>query len=370
MACNTPFRLYKVTTFAGGHQVPLVVSWPARLTARRDLVRAQYAHVTDVLPTLVDLLGLTMPTERAGLPAEPFAGASFVSTLDDPEAPSTHRDQHYECVGNRAFYRDGWEVVTFRRPRVPFRDERWQLFHLAEDPTQVHDLADDQPERVAALTSAWEEAAWANQVFPLHEGTGIKEWLRPAHEAALALPVRIVRGTPTLERYRSSMLIAGRSFRVVIEWAYARGNQGVLVAHGGQEAGYVLYVEDDTLHLVHNAYGRTRSTPPVPLPASSEEVVLDVAAPGGGRWDIGLEVDGEHAGEATGFVQLARFLPFEGIDVGIDRRSPVSWDLWTRHGCFPFTGDLSAVTYQPGELAPDAPSRLLEAALEIGLALD
>ena len=62
----------------------------------------------------------------------------------------------------------------------------------------------------------------------------------------------------------------------------------------------------------------------------------------------------------------AAMAPFEGIDVGIDRRSPVSWELYERHGPFPFTGQLHAVTYIPGELAPDAGSRFVDLVRELG----
>lgn len=370
MACNTPFRLYKITTFNGGHQVPFIVSWPARLAGRNQVVRRQYVHITDVLPTLVDLIGLTRPTERNGLAADTLAGSSFTATLEDPEAPSAHTEQYYECIGNRAYYRDGWDVVTFRQPLTPFSAERWQLYHVAEDPSQCRDVADQHPERVEELTKAWEQAAWDNQVFPLYEGGMISSLFRPEREAELSQPVRLTAETPTLERYRSSKLIAGRSFQIVVDWDYQRGDEGVLVAHGGQEAGYVLYVEEEALHFVQNAFGSPRRLAAVALGDSSAQVVVDVTAPGGGVWEIGLVVDGERRTGGGGFAQFAAFLPFEGIDIGIDRRSPVSWELYQNHGAFAFTGRLGAVSYFPGDLAPDAAPRLLEQALAAGFSLE
>jgi arylsulfatase A-like enzyme len=353
MACNTPFRLYKITTYNGGHQVPFILSWPARLAERDQVVRRQYVHITDVLPTLVDLIGLTAPTERNGLAADALAGISFTSTIEDAEALSTHTEQYYECIGNRAYYRDGWDAVTFRQPRTPFSAERWQLYNVAQDPTQCHDVADQHPDRVEELAKAWDQAAWDNQVFPLDDGSAIKFLWRPDHEAELARPVTLRAGTPTLERYRSSLLIFRRSFRVLVDWRYRRGDAGVLVAHGGQEAGYVLYVEDDRLHfLLRDEYGTDRTPDPVALADTSGQVILDVHAHGGTKWDITLIVDRVRAATAADFLAPAGFLPFEGIDVGIDRRSPVSWELYERRGCFPFSGDLRSVTYRPGEHAP------------------
>jgi arylsulfatase len=80
-----------------------------------------------------------------------------------------------------------------------------------------------------------------------------------------------------------------------------------------------------------------------------------------------VSVDGTARGRLDGLPQLFGMAPFEGIDVGIDRRSPVSWELFERFGPFPFTGRLHAVTYTPGEPAPDAPERLLPAMREAGL---
>jgi arylsulfatase A-like enzyme len=369
MACNTPFRLYKVSTVAGGHQVPMVLSWPARLAPENQPVRWQYSHVTDVLPTLVDWIGLAPLTGRQGRTAEPLHGASLRQVIEDPEARTVHPRQHYECMGNRALYDDGWEVLTVRTALTPFSEDEWQLYHTAQDPTQVHDLAGDQPARVAELVAKWEEDAWANQVYPLDEGNRLKYYYRPDLDDQFAEQVRIPRGTPTLERWRSSQLIAGRSFRVVVDWDYRRGDQGVLVAHGGQESGYALYVEGNELVFVHNNCGDLRLLS-TPVPDRCREVVLDVAAPGGGRWDVTLLTDGNVRGTCGALRQFAGFLPFNGIDVGRDSRSPVDWQLAQRHGPFTFTGELKAVTYAPGALAPDARQHRLEEARQIGLALE
>jgi arylsulfatase len=64
---------------------------------------------------------------------------------------------------------------------------------------------------------------------------------------------------------------------------------------------------------------------------------------------------------------LGAMAPFEGIDVGVDRRSPVSWDLYERKGVFAWSGRLHAVTYTPGEPAPDAGTRFLDLLREMGL---
>jgi len=82
---------------------------------------------------------------------------------------------------------------------------------------------------------------------------------------------------------------------------------------------------------------------------------------------VQLVVGGEMTGSRAGLTMLGAMAPFEGIDVGIDRRSPVSWSRYEQHGPFRFSGSLTAVTYTPGEPAPDAGSAFVDLLREMGL---
>ena len=101
----------------------------------------------------------------------------------------------------------------------------------------------------------------------------------------------------------------------------------------------------------------------------SERIRVEVTAPGGWRWNVRVLVGAEDrcVGEASDLLMLGAMAPFEGVDVGIDRRSPVWWELYEQHGPFPYTGHLTAVTYTPGERAPDAGTRFVELLREIGM---
>ncbi|MCU1592610.1 MAG: arylsulfatase family protein [Frankiales bacterium] len=356
MASGTPFRLYKINTHAGGHSVPMILTGPDIAPGE---VRRQFAHVTDVLPTLLDLLDLQRPTERQGKPLKPLAGASFGPAIASPEAASTHPEQHYEMVGHRGYYRDGWEIVTLHQPLTPIAESEWELYDLVSDPTEMRDLAAEHPEKVAELSALWEQAARENQVYPIDEGAGVKFLVRPERSDVFSEPVTILPGTPTLERWRSQQLIANRSFRVTVsihEWG-----TGTLVAHGDQGGGYVLYVSYGEVCLAHNdGRGHTKLVAGAVDSASVVEAVF--TAPGGGTWSVVLLADGVEVGAGEGLTLLFPMAPFQGIDVGIDRKSPVVWE----RGPSPFTGTIDRVTYLPGALAPDSPAAILPMLRELG----
>ncbi len=366
MASNTPFRLYKINTHAGGHSVPLILHWPNgdHGIGRRD----QWSHVTDLLPTLCELAGVERPAERDGVVLQPLDGTSLVPVLDDAVAVHDRGAQHLEMAGHRGFYDDGWEVVTRHQPLTPFGDHEWELYDLVNDRTETTNLAAEHPERVAAMAAGWEAAAQANQVYPLDEGSRLRYVVRPPYEEPFTAPVRIVAGTHTLERYRSQQLIQWRSFTVDVELSFTVGDRGYLFAHGDQGGGYGCYVDaGDELVVVHNGYGVVNELRCGPLPAATAHVRLEVTAPGGWRWDLEVFVDGESRGRLDGVLMLGAMAPFCGIDVGIDRRSPVSWAVYEAHGPHPFTGRLVAATWTPGEPAPDAGTRFVELLREIGM---
>ncbi|MCS0634850.1 arylsulfatase [Streptomyces sp. LP05-1] len=372
MASNTPFRLYKRHTYAGGVRVPFVLSWPAGLhrAPDDDGVRTQYQYVTDLAPTLLELTGVRRPAERAGRPVQEEDGVSFVPVLADRAAVSTHPEQYCEMTGNRSYYRDGHKLVTLHRPGTPYDDSEWALYDIRADPTERHDLAADRPELVKELSQAWERAAWRDGVFPLPDPSGALARRGPA-EDRLVRPLTLLPGTPELERYRSSRLIAFRSFALTVEFACHRAaDRGVLVSHGDQGGGYSLYAENGRLWFAYNEYGRLHTTDAGPLPAGTRAVELTATAEAGLRWRFTVSVDGERRAAPPSVHQLIGMAPFQGISIGVDRKSPVSWPVYERHGTFRYTGALHVVGYTPGEPGPDAPAVITAALREAAAAYE
>jgi arylsulfatase A-like enzyme len=169
VAGNTPFRRWKRETHEGGVADPLIMHWPAGIAARGE-VRHQYVHAIDLLPTILDVIGIEPPGEVAGVEQRPLDGVSIRSTFDDATAPEVRTVQHYEMLGCRALYQDGWKAVTYQEIQVdePRLDEAvWELYDLRADPSECHDLAATEPARLAAMIERWWEEAERHQVLPL-----------------------------------------------------------------------------------------------------------------------------------------------------------------------------------------------------------
>lgn len=359
MTSNTPFRLYKTNTHQGGQQVPLIISWPKGLRSS-DSIRTQYQHVTDLLPTICDLTGIEIPETKGGEKLPPPAGKSFFESLKNPEVDSTHSEQYYEMIGHRGFYHDGWSAVTIRKPQTPFSEEKWELHNLIDDPTESQDLSEEYPQKVQELKEKWNKAAWDNQVFPLDEGNHVKNILRPPWEQELVKETILYTGTPTVERWKSQQLISFRDWEVDVSLAYQSGDNGTLFAHGDQGGGYSLVIEDGELVFTHNGYGEITEINCGKIPVGDCSILLVVSPPEYLHWDLQIYLNGNLVGEAKKLVALLAMAPFQGIDVGIDRKSPVNWRIFETHGTFPFSGQLDSVCYRPGPLTEFAGSNWIE----------
>ena len=109
-AGNTPFRRWKRETYRGGVSDPFIVHWPKGVKAKGE-VRTQYAHAIDLVPTVLDALGIEAPVSIKGVTQSPIEGMSFAHTFDNAQAPTKHLTQYFEMMGHRAIYHDGWRAV-------------------------------------------------------------------------------------------------------------------------------------------------------------------------------------------------------------------------------------------------------------------
>ena len=186
-AGNTPFRRWKKEVYRGGVTDPFVVSWPAGMAARGE-IRSQYAHAIDMVPTVLAAIGIEAPTTLRGVTQSPLEGVSFKHTFDGADEPSHHVTQYFEMFGQRAIDHDGWRAVC-GWPGSSYADGAvkgrklggeitpeilddldatgWQLFHVADDPTESRDVAAEHPGKLHEMVSRWWTEAGKYGVLPL-----------------------------------------------------------------------------------------------------------------------------------------------------------------------------------------------------------
>ena len=340
MASNTPLKRYKQNTHGGGIRDPLIVSWPAKLPTDGS-VRSQFCHVSDLAPTILELLGV----ESHHRPGIGTPGCSFAASLHDAYAATAKDVQYFEMFGHRGLVHDGWKAVAYHEPGTAFEDDEWELYHLAEDFNEVHNLAEVEPERLQQLQSLWWQQAETNQVLPLddrfaprfaenaerHRGgrTHYTFWPGMGH-----LPSDVA---PDLR---------SRSYRISVDLdVLSDRDSGVLIAHGDATGGYSLYMDNG--HLVHDLnIGGTHQllTSPEPvLPGRRELAFVMQRQPQDDNTVIGrasLRVDDVEVAELSTNSIFTLMISWSGLDIGFDRGTTVG----NYASPFTFSGKLHKVT--------------------------
>ncbi len=341
-AGNTPFKWYKQNTHEGGVHVPLIVHWPARIAAGGEL-RDQFHHVNDVVPTLYELLGVSAPETYRGVDQLPVSGTSMAYTLDDATAPTRKHVQYFEMMGHRGIYNDGWKAVTRHDFGSSFDDDRWELYHLPTDRSECHDLAAEQPERVAEMIDLWWAEAESQGVLPLDDRT-IELFGARFRENSPHRPDRHYTYFPPMTPLpaQTAPALGGRSWDMAATIERAIGQAGVLYATGTENSGFSLFVDDEHLVFDYNCFGDhhvVRSDRPVPSGAS----VVGVRVRRTGRGGVAtVVVDGVECGSVE-LPFVMQVISSIGPSVGYDHGSQVS-PAYT--GPNPFQGHLERVDIQ------------------------
>lgn len=341
-AGNTPLRWYKQNTYGGGVRDPLVVHWPKGIAARGEL-RRPFTHIVDLTPTILDVVGTTMPDEVDGVPQIPLHGASIRPTFDDPTAPPPRRVQYFEQMGHRGLWADGWKITTYHEPGEPFDEDRWGLYHLDEDFSECHDLADEHPDRVAAMVEQWWAEAEANGVLPLDDRTIELFMAAPRPGSVHDRDTYVYRPPVSHLPAEACPALGGRAWTITAEVEVpAGGVEGVIYARGSHNLGHAFFLHGGALQFDYNAMGtHHRAAAPVELTPGRHVLTarFDRTGPGG---TLTVGVDGEDLASVE-VPQVVRILGSTGMDIGRDALSPVVDDY---DAPFPFTGTIHHVTFE------------------------
>jgi arylsulfatase A-like enzyme len=281
MAFNTPFKLWKRYEFNGGTADPCILSWPAGLGHGGEL-RHQYHHAIDIVPTILDCLGVESPDTIKGHVQSMFDGTSMRYCFQDPSAPSARRTQFYSMLGSRGIWHEGWKAVT-THPTVSgwshFNDDTWELYHTDVDRAELHDLAADHPEKLRELVNLWFAEAGANSAFPLDDRSAIEILDTPRPQLTSPRDRYVYFPDAADVPEQQAVNIRNRSYSIgALVDIPGPGAEGVLFAHGTWFGGHALYVKDNRLRYVYNFVGsdeqRVDATEDVP---TGENLILSAS---------------------------------------------------------------------------------------------
>ncbi len=347
-------------------------------------MRTQYAHIIDMVPTVLDLLGVQPPAQIRGVTQSPLQGVSFAHTLDEGAAASAHHTQYFEMLGHRAIYHDGWRAVcpwpgpSFSEAGVgfgqPISAEKlseldatgWELYHIDEDFAENHNVAEQHRDKLIALIATWYVEAGKYEVMPV-DGSGLARMV--AEKPLVAVPRESYTYMPNTQSvpFFAAPRLMNRPHSITASVEIPEsGAEGVLLSQGCAAGGYSLYVKGDKLHYVHNYVGRKIMgvTSENPLPAGKHELRFEFEPTGkpdmpngkGASGRMQLYVDGALVANAEAEVTTPFMLNPGALTCGANLGSPVTPDYVSP---FKFTGTLHEVTVDvSGELIHDPEAEL------------
>jgi arylsulfatase len=351
-AFDTPFSWTKqIASHFGGTRQGMCVSWPGHI---KDVggIRNQFHHVIDVVPTILEVAGITAPEYVDGIKQAPIEGTGFAYTFDAANAsgPSRHKTQYFEMMGDHAIYHEGWIASTkvIRPPWVvagpvnqdPFNNCTWELYDLTKDWTQCDNVADMRPEKVAQLKELFRREAEKYQVLPLDASVATRLVApRPNITAGRTefVYTKPVTGIPQGD----SPLLLNTSYTITADINVpAGGAEGMILTSGGRFGGYGFYLLKGKPVFLWNMVDlrRIRWDSPESLRPGRHVVEFDFKYDGLGAGTLAfndmsgvgrsgtgaLKVDGREVARR----KMERTLPLilqwdESFDVGSDTGTPV-----------------------------------------------
>lgn len=349
-AFDTPYKWTKqIASHFGGTRQGMAISWPGHIQDKGG-IRNQFHHVIDIVPTLLEVTGIKAPEKVNGVAQKPIEGVSLAYTFKDPGAPSTHKTQYFEMMGDRALYHDGWILSTtpLRAPwdltgpttQDPANAFKWELYNLKDDWTQNNDLSAKEPGKLKEM----QELLWVEldkyQVLPLDS----------------SVAARLAQARPNLTAGRSEFTytypvfgiplgdapsLLNTSYRVSAEVEVPKeGAQGMLATQGGRFGGWGFYILKNKPVFVWNLVDleRVRWESPEALTPGKHTILFDFKYDGSGAGTLafnsfsGLGQSGTGTLSVDGKVvvtkKMAHTIPLilqwdETFDIGRDTGTPI-----------------------------------------------
>jgi arylsulfatase A-like enzyme len=344
-AFGTPFKWTKqVASHFGGTRQGMAMSWPKRITDAGG-IRHQFHHVIDIMPTILEATGVQIPDTVNGVPQKPVEGLSMMYTFDkaNTNAPSVRKTQYFEMLAMRGLYHEGWMASTTppfvpwaafeglpqKAPKDIMNGYTWELYNLADDPTQADDIAAKYPEKLAEMQKIFMTEAAKYNVLPL-DNRSLPRFLSPRPSATAGRSLFTYSSELANVPKGGAPSILDRSYTITAEVEIPHdGTDGMLVTDGGRFGGYGLYILKGKPVFVYNFVNleRFRWEAKDALSPGKHTIVFDFKYDGLGFGHGGsgtLTVDGKVVDRKD----IPKTLPFlfpedETFDVGIDTRTPI-----------------------------------------------
>lgn len=368
-AGNTPFRRWKRETYRGGVSDGFIVHWPAGIKAKGE-IRHQYGHAIDMVPTVLEALGIKPPSSLRGVTQSPIEGVSFAHTFDEAQAPTKHHTQYFEMFAHRSIYHDGWRAVcpfpgtSFAEAGVSFGqleldEDRlreldatgWELYHVDVDPAETDDLADRERPRLIEMIAIWYNEAGKYNVLPL-DSRGTMRFADERPQITADRDSYVYNPGTQVVPENVAAKVLNRAHSITAEVALADDDQGVVICHGSNVGGYTLFIQDGRLHYVHNYVGVCEYTLASEHPIGAGKHTLryefepsgppDLQAGKGTPGHARLLIDGNAVAEADFPVTIPLSIGIGGgLVVGRNAGSPIT-QMYASP--FAFTGTVERVT--------------------------
>jgi len=337
MAFNTPFKLWKRYAWNGGICDPLIISWPKGIQAQGE-IRHQYCHVSDLTPTIYDMLGLEPPDEVKGYTQWPLEGTSLSYSFDEADAHTRKETQYYTMFGTRAIWHKGWKATNIHTTLANwsnFGKDKWELHHVDEDRSEVNDLSEQHPDKLEGLIRLWYHEAGKYKGFPLDDRSAVEILTSPRPQLSPPRD-RYIYNPGTSEVPESAAVnVRNRSYKIAANVNISPNGdktEGVIFSHGSLFGGHSLFIKDRKLHYVYNWLGETDQVVVSDVEIPVGDCVLGVSFDKTGNDEqhsalgtLSLYINEKKVGEVEIKTQPGKFtLGGEGLNIGRDAGSPVT----------------------------------------------
>jgi arylsulfatase len=306
--------------------------------------------VSDIAPTILELVGSAAPEQVNGFEQLPMTGTSFAYTLAEPGARGRKQTQYFEMMGHRGIWSDGWKAVTRHVKGTPFEEDEWELYHVDEDFAEVRNLAKSRPDKLRELIELWWLEAGRNGVLPLDDRTSelFVEVSRPdsVHQSGIyryQYPMSHIPADVVPPIWSESWSLTA-SIRPPLDCDLA----GVIFSEGTVERGLSLYVVDGEIRFSYKAFeGRFELAGAID--ETADFIVVNLRFDRGlGAAEVSLSVNGTEIATGTN-EHLVTMMSWGGAEVGRSVPSTVSADYAPP---FNFNGMLELVEIRTAGVEP------------------